>query len=86
MATGEQPLEHEDQAALCKGVLRKASLLHKYLPVLLGIGRSAVMPDVTGDEMKQLAGVLKKANDMRQGQLVKNYDKFYILIKELVEK
>ena len=54
--------------------------------MFLGLGRSAVLPEISGPEMKELAGVLKTPGDIRQGQLIKNYDQFYYFIKELIVK
>jgi hypothetical protein len=86
LATGEQPLEHDEQMVLVQRILKNATKLHKYLPIFLGVARSSVMDRVTDPELKDLSGVLRVAGDIRQGQLVRNYDRFYNCIQEMILK
>ena len=86
LATGEEPLQHDDQMEIVQRILKNATKLYQFLPITLGLGVSAVMPRITSQELRDLSSVLKKPGDDRQGQLVRNYDRFYAFILELIHK
>ena len=67
-------------------MLKNSLDLYKYLPVFLSLGRTCTMSKVTGPELKELSGVLNRAGDDRQGQLVRNYDRFFLSIASLITK
>ena len=50
----------------------------------MSIGVATVLPKVTQDEMEELAGVLKKAGDKREGQILANYDRVYKTISAAI--
>jgi hypothetical protein len=79
-------LEHEDQMELIQRILKNAVLLYKYLPIFLGLGMSCILPRITDAELRDLHGVLNRAGDDRQGQLIRNFDRFFLSIHRLIVK
>ena len=79
-------MEHEDQMELIQRILKNAVLLHKYLPIFLGLGMSCILPRITDSELRELHGVLNRAGDDRQGQLIRNFDRFFLSIHKLIVK
>ena len=79
-------MEHEDQMELIQRILKNAVLLHKYLPIFLGLGMSCILPRITDSELRELHGVLNRAGDDRQGQLIRNFDRFFLSIHNLIVK
>ena len=52
----------------------------------MSIGVANVLPKVTKDEMEELAGVLKKAGDKREGQILANYDRVFKTISAAIKE
>ena len=86
LASSETPLQHKQQKALARKILENATELHKFKPILLGLGVSSVMTEINDEALNDLAGFLKKPNDSRQGQLLFNYDNFYKYIQKMLVK
>ena len=70
LATGFQPLDHDDKMEIIKSLLKDSYKLYQFLPVNLGLAMNCVMEKVSGPEMKQVAGVLKNPKDDREGQVI----------------
>ena len=47
------------------------------------MGIECLLPKVTNNEMEVLAPVLKKPGDKREGQLLANYDRVYMHIRDM---
>ena len=71
---------------LIQSILNNAKKLFKYLPIFLGFGRTCIMPRITSADLKELAGVLSRPGDNRQGQIIRNYDRFFVRILEMIER
>ena len=58
----------------------------KFLPVILAIGETSVLPEVLDEEVAALEGVLKRQKDRKEAQIIANYDRVYAIIDSAIEK
>ena len=69
VASGSKPLHHATKLKLTDEMEKAATELHKYLPVLAGIGIKSVIPRITDEELLAFNGILKVEGDEREGSL-----------------
>ena len=67
IATGSKGLEHPRKLALCREMEQNAFKLRKYLPVILGIGITCILPKIDDDDLQNYVGILKNDYDEREG-------------------
>ena len=67
---------------LLSNVVSRLIVCLQFLPDLLSLGVDTLLAKVTSLEMEDLAAVLKKPDDKRDGQVVAQYDRFYIAVKD----
>ena len=67
IASGSKPLEHDSKMKLTEIMERSASKLHKFLPVILGLGIQSTIPRIKDDDLKVYDGILKIDRDEREG-------------------
>ena len=86
--TGQTPLCHPDENELIEEMLQDALKLHEYLPVLLGLAVDAILPKVVRSytESEDMEDVLAKPGDLREGQLVFQYDNIFRACKEAISR
>ena len=79
----------ETSCLFCEKVIKDCWFIFtfvKFLPVLLAIGETSVLPEVLDEEVAALEGVLKRQKDRKEAQIIANYDRVYAIIDSAIEK
>ena len=63
-----------------------ARKLHKYKPVLLAMGLTAMLTGVSDEQQLEYDPFLKVSGDEREAQVLYNYDRLFGLIKDGIDK